>query len=522
MKSIFSDFNNFWGSLEASQKVSFFFATVLVVGGIVGISLWAQRPDMSLLYGGLNEKDGAAIIQHLESQGIEYDIRYGGSSIFVPRKSVYKARMDIVSSGVVMNDSVGFEIFDKNSFGASDFIQRTNFTRAIQGELARTIMQLQGVRSARVMVVIPESRLLVSNKKAETTASVFVEVGSLQLAGSAVRSIQALVAHSVEGLEASNVTVVDNGGNILSKESRDGSLVAASSAILEYRGSVESYFAGRVESMLEQVLGAGNATVRVHAEIDSEEFSRLEEVFDETAPVLRSSSTEDQVMRSTKPVMGGPVGAAQEGGGVTSALSGETEEESSKRDQEYAIDRTVTNVSRAAGSVKRLTASVFIAAQMSAGAESGAATAQPRSDEEIARIRQIVANALGINLEDAQSGDVEVQEMTFARGSLAAGLATPDIESPLGGFDFVEFGAEITGSVLALILFVVFLIMYRKLKNQPSPFDQMEQVVARLNGSGNRFSQSEITPDLLNQLITQRPNDAAASISSWLQERDES
>jgi flagellar M-ring protein FliF len=123
MKTILSDFSNFWSALEANQKVSLFLATVILITGSVGISIWANRPEMRLLYGGLDEKQAASIVQHLEGASVPYEIRYGGSAVFVPQKEVYKARMDIAASGVTSNGSVGFEIFDKNSFGASDFIQ---------------------------------------------------------------------------------------------------------------------------------------------------------------------------------------------------------------------------------------------------------------------------------------------------------------------------------------------------------------------------------------------------------------
>jgi len=514
MKTIFSDFSGFWNALEANQKVSFFLATVLVLFGVVGVSMWAQRPEMRLLYGGLDEKEAASIVQHLDGESIPYEIRYGGSAIFVPQKQVYEARMDVVSNGTIASDSVGFEIFDKNSFGASDFIQRTNFIRAIQGELARTIMQLRGVKSARVMVVMPESRLLVSQQKNETTASVFIDVGGGTLGPAGVRSIQALVANSVEGLQKSGVTVVDNNGTVLSKEQSEDSLVAASSAILEYRQSVESYFSGRVESMLERVLGAGNATVRVHAEIDSEQFSKLEEIYTDDSGTLLSSVSETEISSSTDPVVGGPVSAGDAGGVASSA--GRTDDEKSVRDQEYAVDRTVTNTTRSAGTVRRLTASVFIASVPNA--EGDGVTV--RTPEEISQLRQIVANALGIDLTNTESGEVEVQEMSFA-GSDSLRVEIEAAEE--GGFDFfqlMQFGSEIAGSVVALILFIVFLFIYRKLKDQPSPFDQIEQATSRMQSGGSNGSQ--ITPNLLNQLISQSPDSSAASIRSWLKDKDES
>lgn len=492
-------------------------ATVILIAGAVAVSIWAQQPDMRLLYGGLDEKEASSIVQHLESESIDYEIRHGGSAIYVPQKAVYKTRMDIVSNGTVSSDMVGFEIFDKNSFGASDFIQRTNLIRAIQGELSRTIAQVKGVRSARVMVVMPENRLLVSQKRSETTASVFVDVGGSRLPESAVLSIQALVANSVEGLVKSGVTVVDNNGNVLSSENREDSIVAGSSAILKYRQSIESYFSNKVESMLEGVLGQGNASVRVHAEIDTEEFTKMEEIYDDESTALTSSITDEEITTSTAPETAGATGSADSG--VAQVSGNNTEKESRMREQEFAVDRTVTNTSRRAGTVKRLTASVFVAANTTT-VEGAAPQAVPRTQEEMEQLRQIVAKSLGIDLADTLTGEVEVQEMPFANSS----LALPNVEAEeSAGFDLsqlVQFSSEIIGSVVAFILFIAFLIMYRKLRNQPSPFDQMEQMAASMESGGR--SGSEITPDLLNQLISQRPENTAASIKRWLQDKDES
>jgi flagellar M-ring protein FliF len=517
MKTILSDFSNFWSALEANQKVSLFLATVILIAGSVGISIWANRPEMRLLYGGLDEKQAASIVQHLEGASVPYEIRYGGSAVFVPQKEVYKARMDIAASGVTSNGSVGFEIFDKNSFGASDFIQRTNFIRAIQGELSRTIAQLSSVQSARVMVVMPENRLLVAQRTTETTASVFVDVGGSSLSQHAVAAIQALVANSVEGLVKSKVTVVDNNGKVLSNDEDEDSMVAASSAILRYRQSVENYFSAKVESMLERALGAGNATVRVHAEIDSEQFTKSEEVYNDESSALLSSVTEEESSTSSHPNSGVTVGV--EGAGAAAKGSGTSEEDRRMRDQQYAVDRTVTNTSRAAGTIRRLTASVFVSSKTEASEDGAPTEAVARSAVEIDQLRNIVAKALGIDLDDPASGAVEVQEMPFLAGaSTALAVAVEDT----GGFDpaeLMKFGSEIVGSALALILFVIFMVMYRKTKDQPSPFEQMEHMAATVQSGGRGASQ--ITPDLLNQLISQRPDNTAASIKTWLQDVDE-
>jgi len=205
-----------WNQLGVNQRVSMVIATLVVIGGLSGVGYFSSRADYALLYGKLDETEAGKVIAALDESKVPYKVRSGGA-IFVPADKVYQVRMQMASKGIPRGEGVGFEIFDKANFGISDFVQRANYTRAIQGELARTIAQLDEVESARVMIVMPENRLLNDNLR-KPTASVFVRVkGNGQMPASAVNSIRFLVANSVEGLQANNVSVVDNQGNVLSE-----------------------------------------------------------------------------------------------------------------------------------------------------------------------------------------------------------------------------------------------------------------------------------------------------------------
>jgi flagellar M-ring protein FliF len=186
---------------------------------------------------------------------------------------------------------VGFEIFDRSNFGISDFVQRTNYTRALQGELSRTVAQMQGVKSARVMVVLPESRLLVRTTDSRPTASVFVDTGSAQLDKAAVNSIRSLVASSVEGLKVDDVAVIDNAGNVLSEDLKSDPQLGNAASVVKYKQQTEEYLASKVETMLAKVLGAGNSVVRVSATINTEAATMTEERFDPEGQVPRQEVT---------------------------------------------------------------------------------------------------------------------------------------------------------------------------------------------------------------------------------------
>src|SRR5215831_3314939 len=198
-----------WRQLGTSQRISVITATLVVVCGLGALAFWSSRAEYSLLYGKLSDSESAKVIAALDDAKVPYKIGSGGSSILVPADKVHLMRMQLAGRGIPQGDGVGFEIFDKPNFGISDFVQRANYIRAVQGELARTISQLDQVESARVMIVMPENRLLTDSQR-KPTASVFVRVkGNGQLPSSSVNSIRFLVANSVEGLQAAHVSVVD-------------------------------------------------------------------------------------------------------------------------------------------------------------------------------------------------------------------------------------------------------------------------------------------------------------------------
>src|SRR5947207_1954406 len=212
-----------WKQLGRNQKISVTLATLAVIAGLAGLTMWSNRVDYTLLYGKLDDAEAAKVVAALADAKIPY--RTGPGSIYVSADKVYLMRMQLAAKGIPRGDGVGFEVFDKANFGISDFVQRANYVRAIQGELARTIGQLDEVEAARVMIVLPENRLLLDDHK-HATASVFVRTkGHSPLAPAAVNSIRFLVANSVEGLQANQVTVVDNRGNVLSENSENETIL---------------------------------------------------------------------------------------------------------------------------------------------------------------------------------------------------------------------------------------------------------------------------------------------------------
>src|SRR5664279_889814 len=311
-----------WKQLGASQRVSVALATAVLLIGMIGVTWWSGRADYGLLYGKLSDAEAAKVVAALDDAKVPYKIGSGGSSILVPAEKVHLMRMQLAGKGIPRNgDGVGFEIFDKPNFGISDCVQRANYIRALQGELARTIAQIDEVESARVMVVLPENRLLIDKDK-HTTASVFIRLRTnSQLAPQAINSIRFLVANSVEGLKPNFVSVVDNQGNVLSENVENDSLVGLTATQLDARRNLEQYLSKKTESMLEKVLGPGQAIVRVAAEINFDTLQRTEEKYDPDGQVMRTQTKDESTEDSTTAANNDAVGVSANTPGTTTTTN---------------------------------------------------------------------------------------------------------------------------------------------------------------------------------------------------------
>ncbi len=533
MKNFTQSLLDLWKQLGLNQRVSLIVAALAVAGGLIGVVLWSQRPDYQLLYARLGEKDVAAVITHLQSQSIPHQITSGGSAVMVPSNMVHKIRMDLAGKGLPSGDGVGFEIFDKGQFGLSDFVQRTNYLRAVQGELARTITQLHGVRGARVMIVQPENRLLLTEQGVKSTASVFVDVGGGRLESDQVNAIRHLVANAVQGLAPDQVAVVDNRGRTLSEELRQDPTLGTASSQMRYRQQVEDYLARKVESMLATVIGPGNAVVRVSAEIETEATTLTSEKYDPEGQVVRSQTQTDDSTNTTE---------ARAGGGATGVSANVPEKAASapeiarpissseqnrkNRTTTYEINRVTTNVTRNPGSVKTVTAAVFIAPKMVTppapvgpdGKPGPVPAPQPqkRTAQELEGLRQVVVNALGLKAQAGQALDtiVSLQETEFQVSPLAT-LAPEETAKGMGQLQvWAEHGTRWAGIAGAALVLLIFLRMLQRQKPEAVPIEVLsltpENAAQRLPNANN------VTPELLNELIGQKPANIGVALRDWV------
>jgi flagellar M-ring protein FliF len=531
MKNFAQSLLDLWKQLGLNQRVSLVVAAIAVVGGLVGVVLWSQRPDMQLLYARMGEKDAAAVISYLQSQNIPHQVSAGGTTVLVPSDKVYKLRMDLASKGLPSGDGVGFEIFDKGQFGLSDFVQRTNYLRAVQGELARTISQLAGVRSARIMIVQPENRLLLTDQGVKSTASVFVDVGGGRLEIDQVNAIRHLVANAVQGLAPDQVAVVDNRGRTLSEELKQDPTLGSASSQMRYRQQVEDYLSKKVESMLAAVIGPGNAVVRVSAEIETESTTLQSEKYDPEGQVVRNQTQTDDTTNTTEARAGGgasgvsanvPEKAA--GAAETARPISSSEQNRKNRTTTYEINKVVTSTTRNPGTLRNVTAAVFVAPRMVAtplpadapkGTPVPPPQAQKRTPQELDALRQIVINALGLKVAPGQTPEslVSLQEQPFQGAlQLPEQFEAAQGETRIQGWlSAASNWAAIGGAALVLL---IFLRVLSRQKPEPVPVEVLSltpEAAARSLPNSNA-----ITPELLNELIRQKPNNVGVALRDWV------
>lgn len=521
IQDIGTQLHQIWRQLGINQRVTLSLAASIVLIGMVAVVFWSSRGDYTLLYGKLPESEVARVVSALDEAKVPYRLSSGGSSVLVPASKVHSMRMQLATKGIPKGDGVGFEIFDKPNFGISDFIQRANYLRAVQGELARTISQVDPIESARVMVVMPENRLLIDQQK-RPTASVFVKVrGNAPLPSQTVNAIRFLVANAVEGLSPNHVTVVDNLGNVLVENTDNQSLAGLSATQLNERKNLEQYLSRKAEDMLAVVLGPGQAVVRVAAEINFDTNTQTEEKFDPDVQVPRISTINDEDTQTTTGGSGGVAGVSTNASTETNmvaAANGGSRNLSKKKvtNNQYELNKTVNSIVRSAGGIKRLSAAVFVAARTE-GSGAGQKLV-PRSTEELDKLRRIVQSALGILEKDVARGDiVTLEEMPFNQQP-AAELAKQAEQLEKRQF-WQETAEKLFYPVVAVFICLVFWRLFRRTSKETSLLrESAEATASAVPLASPGFSRNPpVTIEVLNQLLKENPNNMTHAIRSWME-----
>ena len=426
------------------------------------VVLWSQQPDYRPLYGSLAGMDSKQIMETLAAADIAYTVEPNSGALLVKADDVARARMKLAAAGVTPSDSnIGFEILDKDQgLGTSQFMEATRYRRGLEGELARTISSLNNVKAARVHLAIPKSSVFVRDER-KPSASVLVELFSgRSLEPGQVLAIINLVATSVPELSKSQITVVDQKGNLLSDMAENSALTQAGKQF-DYSRRMESMLTQRVHNILQPVLGNDRYKAEVSADVDFSAVESTSEQFNPDQPALRSEqSTSEQRTAANGPPQGvpgalsnqppAPASAPQTTGGAAATagaiqpgqplldangqqimdpatgqpmLAPYPADKRNQSTKNFELDRSISHTKQQQGRVNRLSVSVVVDDQVKVNPADGSITRAPWGADELARFTRLVQDAVGF---DASRGDsVSVINMPFSaeRGEVIAEAA---------------------------------------------------------------------------------------------------
>lgn len=397
----------------------------LTAGAAIALIIFTTSMNGSreaLLFSGLQGEDAASVTERLGQANIAYTLREGGTAVYVDRRRVDEARMRVASGGALGFGSVGYEIFDEaDALGATSFVQNMNAKRALEGELARSINTINAVSGARVHLSLPERQLFRRDQQ-QPSASVIVTLRG-EINDGQVGTMRNLVATAVPGLAPNRITIADDRGRTLAGPSDDEGLSIA--ALESRREGVERSLRDKVREVVEGVVGSGAARVVVNADLNRESLTESSQTYDPDGQVRQSRETNEEFSR--EPTRQGGVSVsenlpeAEDRPLDEATLMAETGRNS--RVENFLNSSTTRTRVIEAGGVERLAVSVVVDEQAVRGAD-GTWEFTPRSEEEMAQIRQLVAAAAGI---DEMRGDrIEVAQMRFSRPDLSEGTPAPE------------------------------------------------------------------------------------------------
>lgn len=406
MANVFNNLKHVWQQASLTHRM-------MLIGIIVGLMVvvsvlvhWSTRPDLVLLYGGLTQEDAAQISQKLRDEEIPHKVKDGGTTILAPAEKIHELRLVMVAQGLPAGGNDGYKILDRDGLGISPFKEKANFIRAISGELEKTLMLIQGVTNARVMLVSPDQRLM-SRSRQDASASVYLKTrGGQKIKRANVMAITNLVAGAVKGVTPDKVVVVVNGMLEAGREKNE--LSAVSGSLFEYKMQMEKYLAGKAEDMLARVLGPGKATVKVDATLSMITVQRTKRTLDV------AGKTEKKVDTTSK--------SGTTGGGKGRGASSPDTTKNKTETIEYETPFETEQTAEGPGTIKSIAVAVFVDLSQSVAEKKEGEAEAPKKMLTVDQIKTAVQNALGLKdsknitvvdvpfQQIASSGDGEAEE----------------------------------------------------------------------------------------------------------------
>jgi len=510
----FENFGQVWQRASLMQRVLLLGVTLGCVGSGVFLVNWARQPNMALLYGGLSPEDAAAMVEKIRDASVAYELKQGGTAVYVPEEKVYSLRLTLASAGLPTGENRGYQILEESRLGESPFAERMKALIAREQEIARSIQTLDAVAAARVHLVRPEAALF---RKADESASATVVVklkGGRTLTPSNVAAISHMVAGAVEGLDAQKVVIVDAQGNLFSGDSDDG-VHSRMASVLEQKRQVEEYLARKAERHLEAVLGPNRATVQVAVELNTTTTESEKKTYGPDKGLTSREMIKES--RTTEPA------STKDGtGGTTTDTTTETE---------MMVSEVVQRTVEMAGQIRSKTVSVIV--DLTAPVKEGE-TAAATKIMAVTDVEEIVKNALGLRPaaatggtggtgaaagEEGGSDSLTVKEAAFYKPPEVAGLAT----EPEGMFS-KDFLLEVARRSSLGLLVLGALLALRMFRPKHRPLSEAEAAaLPGLGGGGGLLTAGagEGNPEVLKAQITRalqdNPDEVKRLFLSWIE-----
>ncbi len=511
--AVFDNMIDWVKGLPIPKKLMFLGGLTLAISALILTIIIIQTPSYQILFSNLNDEDAGLIVQKLKEQKIPY--KFEGNVIKVPHDKVHDLRLQLASQGLPQGGGIGFELFDKTNLSTTDFVQKLNYRRALQGELSRTIMALPEIEQCRVHLAVPEKSVFVRATE-KPKASVFVKLKSgKRLSKAQVDGIVHLVANSVEGLDSKDVTVVDSKGEMLTSVSDD--TIGMTNSQLERQQTIEKDLENRIITMLEPVVGKNKIRAKVAVSLNLSKTEKTEERYDPEGQVARS---EQKI--SEKSLTGSTGGVP----GITSNLPGKTQPPSAsikgqtdKKNEiiNYEISKTTSHHVIGPGEIKRLSAAILVDGSYSTQQDTKEVKYVARTEEEIKQFEEMAKRAIGF-ISD-RGDDIKVVNMPFE--------AVPAEEITPPKKEIIPIVLEVLKyllPIIALILFFIFVIKpLMRVATTPKAAEKLslpaDNVQLQIDQEKIKKLTAKNPKELVIEWAKNNPKEATSLIKGWLNER---
>jgi flagellar M-ring protein FliF len=407
----------FFKEMSVLKRVAFVFTLVGILCIIGVMFMWASNKTFVPIMTNINPEESTAIIRLLREKNIPFRVEANGKTISVPPENLYDFRLELASMGMAQSGVVGYEVFDKQSIGISSFVQKLNQKRAQEGELMRTINSIRGVKRSRVHLAIPQKSTFVEDQKKSTASVVLdLEPGTV-LNEKQVFGIVNLVARAVEGMEISDVVIMNSDGKVLSKNASD-SIGAATTTQLDLQQKIEADFERRLEEVLSRVVGEGRIVAKVTATVDFSQVNETQTSFDADGSVVRSVERYNDNMLGSRPLAIGAAGAATNNPAQAAAGGNELKTETVKNNEvtNYEIPQIVKKTTHSAGNIKRLSVAVVVDQKVTKTKDKDGkiiTKTEAWPAEKLKEFEQIAASTVGLDLKRGDT--LEIKNIEFTR-----------------------------------------------------------------------------------------------------------